>query len=64
MGLYLFLLFVIFTALIGTIIFISMKNKKEDSYTNLETEEWNCPECGFHVQAGNRCIYCDTEKPS
>ena len=64
MGLYLFLLFIIFTALIGTIIFISMKNNKEDSYTNLETEEWDCPECGFHIQVGSKCIYCDTEKPA
>ena len=24
---------------------------------------WTCPECGFHVQMGTTCIYCQTEKP-
>ncbi len=63
MGLYLFLTFLIFTALIGVMVFVTGKNRKEDSYTDLEIEEWDCPECGFHVQAGNYCIYCDTKKP-
>ncbi len=63
MGVSLFLLIFIFTVLIGITIFVSMKNKKEDSYTDLETKEWDCPECGFHIQAGDKCIYCDTEKP-
>ncbi len=63
MGLYLFLTFLIFTALIGVMVFVTGKNRKEDSYTDLEIEEWDCPECGFHVQAGDHCIYCDTKKP-
>jgi len=48
----------------GAVLYVTAKNRKEDSYTDLDTEEWNCPECGFHVQAGDKCIYCDTEKPA
>lgn len=63
MNISLFILVLIFTTLIGVIIFISAHNKKSDTYTNLEIEEWDCPECGFHVQVGTKCIYCDSEKP-
>ena len=27
-------------------------------------EEWDCPECGFHVQAAEICIYCGSNRPS
>ena len=27
-------------------------------------EEWDCPECSFHVQAGEVCVYCGTTRPS
>ncbi len=63
MGLYLFFIFAILTLLFAITIYITGKNKREDTYTDLETEEWYCPECGFHVQAGDKCIYCDTSKP-
>ncbi|MEE9162392.1 MAG: hypothetical protein V3U35_05410 [Candidatus Neomarinimicrobiota bacterium] len=26
-------------------------------------EEWDCPDCGFHVQAGPTCIYCGASMP-
>ena len=64
MGLYLFLIFIFFTVVIGIIVYVAAKNKTEDSYTVLNIDEWDCPECGFHVQAGAKCIYCDTEKPA
>jgi len=48
----------------GATLYVTGKNKKKDTYTDLNTEEWDCPECGFHVQAGDKCIYCDTEKPA
>ena len=25
---------------------------------------WTCPECGFYVQMGTSCIYCQEKKPS
>ncbi len=63
MGLYLFLIIAILTLLFAITIYITGKNKREDTYTDLETDEWYCPECGFHVQVGDKCIYCDTSKP-
>lgn len=63
MGLYLFFTFIIFTILIGITLYVTGKNRKEDTYTDLDVDEWDCPECGFHVQAGDTCIYCDTKKP-
>lgn len=59
----LLLLFLMVAVLVGSIIYTSSKNKETDIYIKLDTEEWNCPECGFHVQAGSKCIYCDTKKP-
>jgi len=64
MGIYIFLIFLIFSAIMGATLYVTGKNKKEDTYTDLNTEEWDCPECGFHVQVGYKCIYCDTEKPA
>ena len=63
MGLYLFFIFAILAVVFGIIIYVTGKNKREDTYTDLETDEWDCPECGFHVQVGSKCIYCDTSKP-
>lgn len=63
MGLYFILSFIILSSMIGVIIYISAKNRKDDAYINLEMDEWDCPECGYHIQAGNQCIYCNTLKP-
>lgn len=63
MGLYLFFIFAILTVVFGFLIYVTGKNKSEDTYFDLETDEWDCPECGFHIQAGDKCIYCDTSKP-
>ena len=41
---------------------IARSNSPEKFYSDLEVEEWNCHECGFHVQAGNNCIYCNAKK--
>ena len=47
-------------------VFVGKKGKSFNPILNvpLNTEEWYCPECGFHIQAGDKCIYCDTEKPA
>lgn len=63
MGLYLFFTFLIFTFVIGALVYVTGKNRREDTYTDLDMEEWDCPECGFHIQAGKKCIYCETNKP-
>ena len=41
---------------------IARSNSSENFYSDLEVEEWDCHECGFHVQVGNICIYCNAEK--
>ena len=33
-----------------------------DTYTDINTDEWNCPSCGFLVQVGDHCIYCNTKR--
>ena len=43
-------------------VFISIQKSKNDPYEDLSIEEWNCPECGFLVQAGDKCIYCGYTK--
>ena len=39
------------------------QNKEEPDRLEDDMFPWDCPECGFHVQAGVTCIYCQTEKP-
>ncbi|MBL7011107.1 MAG: hypothetical protein ISR82_07780 [Candidatus Marinimicrobia bacterium] len=62
MGASLYLIFLIITIFIGFAVLIARSNRGEDTYNDLETEEWDCPECGFHVQAGDTCIYCGGDK--
>lgn len=38
-------------------------NRKEPDIMDATMDPWDCPECGFHVQLGLVCIYCQTEKP-
>ncbi len=62
MGASLYLLLFIITIFIGVVILIARTNRAEDAYDDLETDEWDCPGCGFHVQAGDKCIYCGAKK--
>jgi len=39
---------------------INKINTKEDKPC---LSEWDCPECGFHIQLGDSCTYCYTQKP-
>ena len=41
---------------------VASKGSNNIIYDEIETEEWECPECTFNVQAGNICPYCDTKK--
>ena len=38
-------------------------NRDEPDDLSEDMEPWTCPECGFAVQAGLVCIYCQTPKP-
>ena len=42
---------------------IAKSNNDSSIFKDLNIDEWDCPECGFHIQAGNKCIYCDSPKP-
>ncbi|MBT3479281.1 MAG: hypothetical protein HOA15_03205 [Candidatus Marinimicrobia bacterium] len=64
MGASLFLLFLLIAIFIGVAALIARSNRSEDAYNDLETDEWDCPECGFHVQVGDTCIYCSARKSS
>ena len=61
MGLSLYLLGIILTLFILFAILIARSDEIK-TYENLDIEEWDCPECGFHVQAGDVCIYCNAKK--
>jgi len=47
--------------IIISLIIASNGNSAENNIT-WEMESWVCPECGFNVQGGNKCIYCGNEK--
>ena len=38
-------------------------NREEPDEMEENMQEWICPECGFNVQIGLVCIYCQTIKP-
>ena len=61
MGLSLYFL-VIIVILFGVVAVLIARAHNNNSYENLNLEEWDCPTCGFHVQAGNTCIYCNENK--
>ena len=61
MGLSLYFL-VIIIILFGVVAVLIARAHNNNSYENLNLEEWDCPTCVFHVQAGNTCIYCNENK--
>ena len=62
MGISLYVIFVMIFIFIGIVTMIARSNSSEKFYSDLEVEEWDCHECGFHVQVGNTCIYCNAIK--
>ena len=63
MGGSLYLLGFIVIIFICFVILIARSNIDSNIYKDIDINEWDCPECGFHIQAGNKCIYCDFPKP-
>lgn len=58
-------LYLLVITIAGVIIFFILIAKNGSSgtiYEDIETDEWDCPECGFHSQLGSVCIYCNTTK--
>ena len=62
MGFLLLLFSLIFFFIVILAVFIGKQNSSNNPYENLTIDEWNCPDCGFLVQAGDSCIYCGYTK--
>ena len=39
-------------------VLVAVQKLKDDPYKDLSLDEWKCPECGFLIQVGDKCIYC------
>ena len=61
------LVFIALSVVLATLVRVAVlsyrRNRAEPEDVGWE-EEWDCPECGFHVQAGEICIYCGSTRPS
>ncbi|HIB74229.1 MAG TPA: hypothetical protein EYM74_04020 [Candidatus Marinimicrobia bacterium] len=62
MGFSLLLFSLILFLIVILAVFIGRQKSNDDPYEDLSIDEWNCPECGFLVQAGDECIYCGYTK--
>ena len=61
------LLFIALSVVVATLVrgaVLSYRRNQEEPEESGWEEEWDCPECGFHVQAGEVCIYCGFTRPS
>ena len=41
---------------------IAKSSHEKDTFSDINTDEWECPSCSFHVQVGDHCIYCGARK--
>ena len=58
MGYTLLLISIIITFFIIVAVLVAVQKLKDDPYKDLSLDEWKCPECGFLIQVGDKCIYC------
>ena len=51
--------------ILALMVFVVLSKKRQPDFADQsqDLDAWICPECGFHVQAGNECVYCYTKKP-
>ena len=50
-------------AYFGLAAYQSLQHNRAADENSAENGEWDCPECGFHVQMGQTCIYCGAHQP-
>ena len=62
MNLGIYIVLAIFALLMFFFAMIVKTASENEIYSDIDTEEWSCPNCSFQVQVGNLCIYCDTYK--
>ncbi len=62
MNLGFYFILAIFFLLIFFAVMVAKSATGQEIYSDINTEEWLCPNCGFEVQAGDMCIYCDTPR--
>ena len=62
MNLGIYIVLAIFALLMFFFAMIVKIAPENEIYSDIDIEEWSCPNCGFQVQVGNLCIYCDTYK--
>ena len=61
-SLYFLVLFLFLFLFLALVAMIAQSNNSEKYYSDLDIDEWDCHECGYHVQVGNICIYCNAKK--
>ena len=58
----LYLLIIIIMLIIFFSAVIAKSSHEKDTFSDINTDEWECPSCSFLVQVGNHCIYCGATK--
>tara|TARA_B100001250_G_scaffold180465_1_gene155135 strand:- start:917 stop:1114 length:198 start_codon:yes stop_codon:yes gene_type:complete len=58
----LYLLIIIIMLLIFFSAIVAKSSNEKDTFSDINTDEWECPNCSFHVQVGDHCIYCGASK--
>lgn len=59
-----FLVILLILAYFGLMAYRDYRNNLDRPEDTGGLEEWDCPDCGFHVQLGESCIYCGAGKPT
>jgi len=62
MGTSLYFIVFVFFLFIALVAMIAQSNNSEKYYSDLDIDEWDCHECGYHIKVGNICIYCNAKK--
>ena len=62
MSIGLYLVLIIFFLLVLFIIMVAKSSNRNEAFSDINTQEWICSNCGYEVQAGDNCIYCGISK--
>ena len=62
MSIGLYFILIIFFLLVLFMIMVAKSSSRNETFSDINAEEWICSNCGFEVQAGDNCIYCGISK--